>query len=131
MLNEVSSGILNFILGGKSEFSIVQDSTSRLGSVDIRYRVIVSDNNKNLYFVYTECMDSRTMKYHGYLIYSNSGINFYRGKAKILDEEFNEKAVKGLQWVLSMLFSGRELPSVVHVLHHGKCSRCGRKIKGC
>lgn len=129
MVNEVSSGILNFILGGKSEFSILQDSTSRLDSIDIRYRVIVSDKNKNLYFVYTECNNSRIMKYHGYLAYSNSGINFYRGKAKTSDGEFNEKAVKGLQWVLSMLFSGRELPSVVHVLHHGRCSRCGRKLK--
>lgn len=129
MLNEVSSGILNFILGGKSEFSIVQDSTSRLGSIDVRYKVIVSDSNKNLYFVYTECNNSRNKKYHGYLLCTECSIKFNKGNAKITDLEFNSKAIKGLIWVLNTLKLKGSLPNAVHVVHNGRCARCGRKLK--
>lgn len=129
MLNEVSSNILNFIFGGKSEFSIIQDATKVTGSIDVRYRIVVSDNRKNLFFVYTECSNSRNLKYHGYLLCTENSIKFIRGNAKIIDLEFNGKAVKGLLWVLNILQSKRKLPNVVHIVHHGKCSRCGRKLK--
>lgn len=129
MVNEVSSDIVSFILGGNAEFSIIQDATGGLGSVDIRYRVVVSNSGKNLFFVYTECVGSRTLKYHGYLLYSERGIRFVRGKAKISDSEFNERAVRGLVWVLSTVHSRCKLPDVVHVIHHGRCARCGRKLK--
>lgn len=129
MVNEVVEGILSFIFGGKAEFSIIQDATGNIGSVDVRYRVVVSDNRKDLFFVYTECNGTRQMKYHGYLIYTDSGIRFARGNAKITDGEFNVKAVKGLIWVLSTVQSKGKLPNVVHVVHHGRCARCGRKLK--
>lgn len=129
MYSEVSDDILNFILGGKAEFSIIQDATSTSKKVIMRYEVSKSIDNSKIYFVSTECNTSRIVKYHGYLLRTRDGIKFKRGNAKISDENFNIRSIKGLMWVIKVLELRGCIPGSVHVIHHGRCSRCGRKLK--
>lgn len=129
MFTEVSEEILNFVLGGKAEFSIIQDETSTTKKVVMPYSVTKSDNNPKVYFVYTECSNSNVMKYHGYLLRTRDGIKFKRGSAKISNEDFNTRAIKGLLWVINSLEHRGSIPRSVHVMHHGRCSRCGRRLK--
>ena len=49
--------------------------------------------------------------------------NFRIGKKGITD--YNKQAVNALLWVLRY---SENIPPVVHIYHHGKCSVCGRKL---
>lgn len=122
MTNEITEDILAFIFGGKAEFTILQESINGKKEVSVRYRVSLSKDG-NVYFVSTQPLDSVDLSYHGYLYKGR----YYKGKKFDFNPgDYNTPAIHALLWVLS---KGDNLPSVVHVLHHGKCSRCGRKLK--
>ena len=119
----VNENILAFIFGSKAEFTILQEAINGKKEVSVRYRVSQSKNNKDLYFVSTQPLGNTEIVYHGYIY----GGNYYKAKTLKFDPTlYNNSAIKALLWVLS---KGDNLPTVVHVLHHGKCSRCGRKLK--
>lgn len=117
MKNEVRCNILDFILGGKADFTIFQEP-----NIQVKYRVALNDSG-NVWFVYTETNSSKKVKYQGYFTKSLP-YTFKAGKKPNI--ELNDKAIKGLMWVLNHADS---LPSKVHILHHGKCSMCGRQLK--
>lgn len=122
MTNEITEDILAFIFGGKAEFTILQESINGKKEVSVRYRVSLS-KDKNVYFVSTQPIGSVDLSYHGYLYKGK----YYKGKKFDFNPgDYNTPAIHALLWVLS---KGDNLPYVVHVLHHGKCSRCGRKLK--
>lgn len=126
MKNEVQFGIQEFILGGISEFTILQEAFGGKRAVEAKYKVKKSYNNSNMYFVYTQETSRGDMMYHGYIIKNTQGFKYFRAKTlKFASEYYNESAMTALSWVLA--HAGR-LPAVVHVLHHGRCSRCGRKL---
>ena len=117
MKNEVTYNVLGFILGGRADFTIYQEP-----NIQVKYRVIVNDS-RNVWFIYTETNSSKKVSYQGYFTKSSPYI-FKVGKKPNI--ELNEKAIKGLMWVLN---HANSLPSTVHILHHGKCSVCGRQLK--
>ena len=123
MKNEVCHNVNKFIFGGKAEFTILQEVVNGKKEVSVRYKVSQSKDNKNLYFVSTQPLGSTEIVYHGYIYMGN----YYKAKSlKFNPALYNESAIKALLWVLSR---GDNLPKIVHVVHHGKCSRCGRSLK--
>ena len=111
MLNEVTSDIRGFILGGRAEFTVVQEKFK------YEYQVKANDNH-TCWFVSVKV--GTDWIYQGYL---KKDYTFYRGKKG--SESTLTNQIKGLQWIL---VHGDNLPSVVHIIHHGKCSVCGRKL---
>lgn len=124
--NEVVVGIRDFILGGTAEFTILQDAVKDKPSYCVKYKVVRNDNG-TCWFVHTEVTNGsdlvsngKNLIYQGYL---KKDKTFHVGKKG--KQDYNQKAIKGLLWVLT---HSDNMPSIVHVYHHGKCSRCGRKL---
>lgn len=115
-MNEVSENIMEYLFGGMADFTLVQDGCTR-----VRYRIKANDN-RTCYFVYTESRKNKELVYHGHIVSRN--LTYHRGN-KIPDNEYNKPAIKALGWLLNHHDS---LPNIVHVLHNGRCSRCGRKL---
>lgn len=129
---EVTENIREFILGGKAEFTILQESTNNTSEQQYKYKVTIpkdsTPENTKVWYVSAELSnnsvgveeDGRHLKYQGYL---KRDLSFNIGAKGIQD--YNQKSINGLIWVLK---HGDNMPSVVHVYHHGKCSVCGRKL---
>lgn len=118
MQNEIREGILAFILGGNASFTIVQDK----GNIQAKYNVRKSKDS-NLYFISTST-DNGKMEYQGYIT-RNDLYHIKAGNKGKANEERNSKNIKALLWVM---WHANDLPKSVHVLHHGRCSVCGRKL---
>lgn len=123
---EVIEGIKEFILGGDAHFTILQDATDNKPKCQMKYRV-KNNGNSTCWFVSTELAedndlytDGKNLVYQGYL---KRDLSFNVGAKGV--EDFNKRAISGLIWVLN---HADNLPSVVHVYHHGRCSKCGRKL---
>ena len=126
MNHRVLEGIKEFILGGNASFTIFQEPNKGKEGVAIKYRVKKNDNG-TCWFIYTEnanlndmISEGNNLKYQGYL---KRDLSFNIGSKG--DKNYNQQAIKGLLWVLN---HSEKLPSVVHVYHHGKCSKCGRRL---
>lgn len=126
MQNEIVYGIKKYILGGRAKFSIIQISNGTTIKED--YEVRTSQNNRNMYFLYTRELGNGKMSYHGYISNYNDQILFHKPKTFKLNrfEDFNNRAVSGLLWVLN---HREPLGRSVHVVHNGYCSKCGRPIR--
>lgn len=123
---EVTENIKEFILGGDARFTILQEATEKTPSYQVKYRVKNNGSN-TCWFVSTELFfdndlfsDGKKLTYQGYL---KRDLSFNIGAKGI--EDYNQKAINGLIWVLT---HSDRLPSAVHVYHHGRCSVCGRKL---
>ena len=126
MKNEVCYDIEKFIFGGNAEFIILQENPHNGVETSARYRVSQCKDSPSLYFVHTERLGSKKLEFHGSLRFNKQGrCSYYKGK-KVNNSYYNEKAIHALIWVLANLHGG--LPPYVHILHMGKCSRCGRKL---
>lgn len=126
MENEITRNARDFILGGDAHFTILQDATEKTPQFQVKYRVKNNGNN-TCWFVSTELFfdndllsDGKKLTYQGYL---KRDLSFNIGAKGV--EDYNQKAINGLLWVLK---HSDNLPSAVHIFHHGKCSVCGRKL---
>jgi hypothetical protein len=128
---EVTENIKEFILGGKADFTILQDATEKTKEQQFKYRVTIpkdqTPDTTNVWYVQAELadgtaieQDGQNMKYQGYL---KKDLSFNIGAKGMQD--YNQKSINGLIWILS---HADNIPSVVHIYHHGKCSVCGRKL---
>lgn len=125
--NEITLGVKEFILGGNADFTIQQDPVNGNNGFAVKYRVVRNDNG-SCWFVYTEIATTgqslisqgKNLVYQGYL---KRDMSFNVGKKGVSD--YNVSAIKGLLWVLNR---ADNLPDVVHIYHHGRCSKCGRKL---
>lgn len=134
MLNnyEVTEDVREFILGGKADFTILQERTDKTPEQQYKYRVTIpkdaEPSTTSVWYVSAELdntnsgveIDGKNLKYQGYLKRDLS----FNVDAKGI-EDYNQKSINGLIWVLS---HSKNLPSAVHIYHHGKCSVCGRKL---
>lgn len=126
MKNEVCHNVNKFIFGGKAEFIIMQENPYNGEITSAHYKVNICKNDPSIYYVQTEQLNSKQLIYHGILHFNKNGkCSYFKGK-NVNTFEYNEKAINALIWVLSKSVSG--LPPYVHVLHVGKCSRCGRRL---
>lgn len=110
-VGQVQKGIRGFILGGYSEFTIFQEPDKRY-----KYKIKANDE-KTLWFVHIN------NKYQGFIKRGYQKYAFYVGKKG--NPNYDTNAINGLLWVINR---GDNLPDVVKVYHHGKCSVCGRKL---
>lgn len=134
MLNsyEITENIKEFILGGKADFTILQEGTDKTKEQQYKYRITIpkdsEPSNTQVWYVSAELdetnsgveLDGKNLKYQGYL---KRDLSFNIGARGI--EDYNQKSINGLVWVLK---HSNNLPSVVNIYHHGKCSVCGRKL---
>lgn len=134
MLNsyEITENIKEFILGGKADFTILQEGTDKTKEQQYKYRITIpkdsEPSNTQVWYVSAELdetnsgveLDGKNLKYQGYL---KRDLSFNIGARGI--EDYNQKSINGLVWVLK---HSNNLPSVVHIYLHGKCSVCGRKL---
>ena len=134
MLNsyEITENIKEFILGGKADFTILQEGTDKTKEQQYKYRITIpkdsEPSNTQVWYVSAELdetnsgveLDGKNLKYQGYL---KRDLSFNIGARGI--EDYNQKSINGLVWVLK---HSNNLPSVVHIYHHGKCSVCERKL---
>lgn len=134
MLNtyEITENIKEFILGGKADFTILQEGTDKTKEQQYKYRITIpkdsEQSNTQVWYVSTELdetnsgveLDGKNLKYQGYL---KRDLSFNIGAKGVAD--YNQKSINGLVWVLK---HSNNLPSIVHIYHHGKCSVCGRKL---
>lgn len=49
--NEVSSGLMTYLLGGKAEFTLFQEGTGSSKPMQVKYRII-SNERSSCYFIY-------------------------------------------------------------------------------
>lgn len=129
---EITENIKEFILGGKADFTILQETTEKAKEQQYKYRVTIpkdtTPETTSVWYVSAELdetnsgveKDGKNLKYQGYL---KRDLSFNIGAKGI--EDYNQKSINGLVWVLR---HSSNLPSVVHIYHHGKCSVCGRKL---
>ena len=128
MENEVTEGILDFMLSGKAEFLIFQEPDKKfkysIKRADGRYLDNIF-NGARTWFVKVEDIDTRKVSYQGYLHrdFGSDNLKFTVDEKKC--KEPNIQAINGLMWVIRRVNS---LPEVVHVIHYGKCSVCGRPL---
>lgn len=129
---EITENIKEFILGGKADFTILQDATETTKEQQYKYKVTIPRNSTpdttNVWYVSAELSDTGSpiekdgtnLIYQGYL---KRDLSFNIGVKGIKD--YYQKSVNGLIWVLK---HADNIPSAVHIYHHGKCSVCGRKL---
>lgn len=126
MENEIDRGTIeSFLLAGNCTFIIYQDGTEKTPVVKKKYKLKLKEKGGNGYYLYTTENNGNSMKYHGFLIKGDRSWFYYPGKKVVGTSKYNNANVKGLLWVLNHL---DRLPSAVHILHTGKCSRCGRTL---
>jgi hypothetical protein len=115
----------SFILGGNSEFTIENLNSG----TKYAYRVKVSPNNKNLFFVYTNDIteDEEIINvYAGFLQRdARSGmIRYNRGAKGKLDDDTPQ--IKGIIYALRAGDQPLKRPMILY--HHGRCAKCNRKL---
>lgn len=129
---EITENIKEFILGGTASFTILQEATASTPEMQFKYRVTVPKDTDYLttkvWYVSAELAgtdrplyeEGKNLIYQGYL---KRDLSFNIGAKGIND--YNQKAINGLIWVLR---HANNLPSVVKIFHHGKCSVCNKKL---
>lgn len=115
MKNEITEDIEKFLMGGKASFTILQEPDT-----EYKYELTRSDDG-NLLFVKAQMEGESKLVYQGYINRSTKIFKVGKNGAK----NFNQKAIKGLMWVLNR---ANDLPKEVHIIHHGVCSVCGRSL---
>jgi len=113
--NEIASGIRSFIFGGNAEFTIFQEP-----NIKHSYRVVKHDSAP-LWQVYTKNVNG-VEECQGYLTMTYGSPCFVVSRRDYLT--CPETVITGLVRVLKY----KNLPDVVHVIHHGRCSVCGRRL---
>ena len=109
---------VDFIFGGKSEFSIWNTNSG----TKYDYK-ISSIKGKDYFFVHTQI--NGDMLYAGYLRPYNGSFYYNKGKKGILD--VNAPQIRGIMYCLS--FGNNPVPLPMCMTHHGKCAKCGRSLK--
>lgn len=124
MKNEIKDNLIDYFFAGKAGFSIVQDKTSKSNRKVVEYE-INSNENRTVFFIYCKGKLSNKMSYQGYIVKRQGGCVIKPKKGFELDPDYNAEAIKGLNWVFNHAVA---MPRFVHIVHNGKCARCGRKL---
>ena len=109
----------DFILGGNAEFSIQNMSSG----IKYSYKVVKAPDSENLYFVRVAVGNS--YEYAGTLRVYSGGISYSKGaKGRYSNDD---PPIKGLLFALTFERYGLRRPMIMY--HHGRCAKCGRKLK--
>lgn len=135
--NEVMQGRYGFILGGNSNFMLVQDPNTR-----VEYHLKLAKGREvktiedGLYYVSCSRVNNvhERLMYIGWIKYVRNQGNWvftWAGKSDyatgVLTKNYTD-SVNGLMFILTRLVVGAPISSKLHILHFGKCCVCGRKL---
>lgn len=116
MNNTVKSNVMEFILGGKAEFTIL----NRRSGTGVKYKVI-RKKDKKLWFIYVY---EDGWEYAGFFRKApNNDLEYKRGERGKCN--IQDPYIKALYWVM---LNPYKLGQDIELIHHGKCSVCGRKL---
>lgn len=108
----------DFVMAGNSEFSIWNTNSGNKFDYKIR-RVEGSANHFVKVYINGEWV------YAGFLTRRGTKIEYIQGKKGKLS--IDSPPIKGILYALR--FNDGPLPMPMCMTHHGKCGRCGRKLK--
>lgn len=111
-----------FVLAGNSLFTLQSGNTGRY----FTYKIKKVKDEENKYFIY-RLSDSDNTKDYVYIgIYFTDTHKFYAVKPYCSRPRFTwPPSIKTVEYFLDKLDN---LPNNLHVLHHGRCARCGRLL---
>jgi hypothetical protein len=116
--NYVTTNVREFILGGKSEFTIF----NVVNGIGYKYH-IKSNKEYSMWFISVKLAGS--FRYAGFIKKDANGRLVYcRGKKGSMDG--NNTAIKGLLWTIDR--SDRIPFDKVKIIHHGRCAVCGKPL---
>jgi hypothetical protein len=111
--------VYDFILAGKSRFTVVNEKTGN----SFTYHVVKAEGS-DVWFVRV-AVSYEKYQYAGFLAKNGESLKYVQGNRGCFSEDV--QSVKALLFVLDRSRRGL-LPDFVHVLHHGKCGKCGRVL---
>lgn len=114
----ITKDIREFVLGGKSEFTIL----NTVNNIDYKFK-IKSNKERTIWFVSVKVDGS--FQYAGFIKKEEStgSFQYIRGKKGTMNAD--SKAIKGLFWVIR---NADRMNPAVKIIHHGKCACCGRAL---
>lgn len=119
--NEVLSGVLTYVFGGKAEFCILQEPASKF------WFSIRKSKYKGVYFISGSSESARKLKYLGTMTcYDNNG-QMYPLRYK-LAKDADDKSDYLMNGLMRVLERGDNQNPKVHIIHNGRCSVCGRLL---
>ena len=118
------TGIKQFILAGKSFFTIQNKETGGRYTYKVSQAKDDEGKTKNLWFVSILTGGDNEGSYSYAGIISN-GVFRLTGKSRFT---LDATSVKGFGWLWSRICSDIDLPEKVEFYHAGRCGRCGRKL---
>lgn len=117
--------VLNFILGGRSYFTLVNEDTSNRITYKVNFPRRQRDEKNPVYFVRTA--DIGGYKYLGMMVKENNVWLFKETKKTDLRIATMKQKFQVFQWYLKNL-QQQSLPESIKFYHEGRCCRCGRKL---
>lgn len=111
-----NSDIKKFIFAGNSTFTLLNTTTNNR----FTYKVRKSKDN-DIFFV-SVLTGSDNISNYTFIGFIKNNKFFYSKKSRISVEAVSFKAIN---WFFNHI---NNLPSIINVLHEGKCGRCGRKL---
>lgn len=108
------------ILGGKSEFSIINTNSG----TTFKYRVNVNKKDTDMFFVRV-ADKSVSYQYAGFLRKLADGtFKYVQGKRGMYS--ISEAPIRGITYAMNK--GHNPLPRPMIMVHHGKCARCGKSL---
>jgi len=119
-MNELTKNIKEFITGGNSTFTILNDDTG------VRYTYKVKKaKDVELFFVSYLAGNDNTSDYN-YMGIINKAKNYMlTKKSRVKTESIVNKA---FAWLWNLTKTDGHFPDSFHFYHEGRCGRCGRKL---
>ena len=108
----------DFLFGGDAEFSII--NTERGRKADYHVRV---NTEGNVWFIYI-CEKGNRYRYAGFIVRRGNDFEYRKGLKGTY--EYEDACIRVLFYILK--YKSRSDKNL-QVIHHGKCSVCGRKLK--
>jgi hypothetical protein len=117
MINQLENNdIKTFIFAGKAIFTITNTNTGNRFTYKVR-----KAKDSDIYFVSVLTGSDNTNDY-SFIGYIKKGLFYSSKKSRISSEATSFKV---FSWFINNI---NKIPSIVQVLHEGKCGRCGRKL---
>lgn len=117
---ELTDNIKNFITGGNSTFTVLNDKTKA------RYTFKVTKaQDKDFFFVsYLHGSDNETDYNYMGILDDSQGFRL-TAKSRVVSDSI---VYKSFNWLWMMVKTGKPFPSGFHFYHEGRCAKCGRKL---
>lgn len=119
--NEVISGILDYVFGGKAEFHVFQEPSSKF------WFSVRKSKYDGVYFISGSSESARSLKYLGTMTCGVGDGKIHPLRYK-LAKDADDKSEFLMRGLFKVLERGDNQNPKVHIIHNGRCSICGRLL---